>query len=127
MVALASLFLLLIFHFLIRNTIIVFSSVFVFIEMDCYFGMVGSGGEMMMKEGNTGQSVNINSNNAETIGEPDGDVYYSQYLQATEGAGCSLQKDVAAENGCGFSGRKDSSFSIESGESLRAIFSDPVT
>lgn len=60
------------------------------------------------------------------VAEPDGDMCYSQYMQGSEGPGHG-QKDVAGENGCGFSGRKDSSTSSDPGDSLRAIFSDPIT
>lgn len=56
----------------------------------------------------------------------DGDMYYSQYLQGPEGS-AAAQKDTVVENGCGFSGRKDALCSSESGDSLRAILSDPVT
>ncbi|KAK9913862.1 hypothetical protein M0R45_037667 [Rubus argutus] len=56
----------------------------------------------------------------------DGDMYYSQYLQGSEGS-AAAQKDLVVENGCGFSGRKDALCSSESGDSLRAILSDPVT
>lgn len=56
----------------------------------------------------------------------DGDMYYSQYLQGSEGS-AAVQKDLVVENGCGFSGRKDALCSSESGDSLRAILSDPVT
>ncbi|CAK7339983.1 unnamed protein product, partial [Dovyalis caffra] len=80
-------------------------------------GISGGGGGM----GQTG-------NNAVTIAEADGEMYYSQYLQGTEGSGGGSGKDMSVENGCGFSGRKEvSSFLSESGESLRAILSDPVT
>ncbi|KDP21647.1 hypothetical protein JCGZ_03318 [Jatropha curcas] len=87
---------------------------------------VGTSGEVIaVKDG--GGHIGQTGTNAVTIAEPDGEMYYSQYLQATEGAG-SGGKDVGVENGCGFSGRKESSsFSIESGESLRAILSDAVT
>ncbi|KAJ7959532.1 U-box domain-containing protein 62-like [Quillaja saponaria] len=66
-----------------------------------------------------------NYQNAVTIAETDSDVYYSRYLQGTEGS-ASLQKDIVVENGCGFGGRKDV-YSSDSGESLRAILSDPLT
>jgi hypothetical protein len=104
------------------------------------------------KDGNVGQSLNHATSdshnhhhhqqqqgrlrvggyqNAVTIAEPDGDLYYSQYLDGSSGlaASSSGHKDVVAvvDNGCGFSGRKDVSVSSESGESLRAILSDPVT
>lgn len=90
-------------------------------------GMVGPSGS------NTGanQSENHpqgrlgNYPNAVTIAEHEGDAYYSQYLQGTEGS-ASGQKDLAMENGCGF-GRRDVSLSGESGESLRGILTDPVT
>ncbi|PON34952.1 hypothetical protein PanWU01x14_340100 [Parasponia andersonii] len=67
-----------------------------------------------------------NYQNAVTVAEPDSDGYYSQYFQGPEGSAAG-QKDLAVENGCGFSGRKDVSYSNESGESLRTILSDPVT
>lgn len=97
-----------------------------------------------MKEGNILPSINVNNSmrasssenhhqqgrvgqyqSAVTIADPDGELYYSQYLQGAEGAAAG-QKDMV-ENGCGFSGRKDVSYSSESGESLRAILSDPLT
>lgn len=103
----------------------------------------------MLKNGNVGQSANDSTSenrqlqgslrlggyhDAVTIAEPDGELYYSQYLQGTEGnsavpASASGHKDavVVADNNCGFSGRKDVSISSESGESLRAILSDPIT
>ncbi|XAR71860.1 hypothetical protein NMG60_11018300 [Bertholletia excelsa] len=104
---------------------------------------VSSGG-MTMKEGNMLQPGNDGSNaratrnenyqqggvgnyqSAVTIADPDGDLFYSQYLQGPEGSSRG-QKDIMAENGCGFSGRKESSYSSESGESLRVILSDPLT
>ncbi|KAI3720940.1 hypothetical protein L2E82_31939 [Cichorium intybus] len=64
--------------------------------------------------------------NAITIADPTGELYYSQYLQGVEGSGPGF-KDMLIENGCGFSGRKDVSNSGGSGESLRAILSDPLT
>ncbi|KAJ7965149.1 U-box domain-containing protein 62-like [Quillaja saponaria] len=97
----------------------------------------GSSRGVLLKDANLGQLVNNNTRastnenhqqerldnyqNAVTIAETDSDVYYSQYLQDTE---ASLQKDTVVENG--FSGRNDV-YSSESGESLRAILSDPVT
>lgn len=106
-----------------------------------------------MKDGNVGQSVNDATSeshnhhhhqqqqqgrlrvgdyqNAVTIAEPDGDLYYSQYLDGSSGlaASASGHKDVVAvvDNGCGFSGRKDVSVSSEYGDSLRAILTDPIT
>ncbi|CAL5343758.1 unnamed protein product [Camellia sinensis] len=105
---------------------------------------VGSNRGILMKEGNVLQSGNDNSNtrvnqndnhgqrrvnqyqNMVTVADPDGDLYYSQYLQGGEGSG-SGQKDVEVENGCVFSGRKEGLYSSESGESLRMILSDPLT
>ncbi|GAB4832061.1 hypothetical protein Ancab_006081 [Ancistrocladus abbreviatus] len=101
-----------------------------------------SAGEMMMKDGRmvqTGADMNRASTsgsdqqrrvghfqNSVTIAEPDGDMYYSQFIQGSEGSGQG-QKDISGDNGCGFSGRKDGSLSSDPGESLRAILSDPVT
>ncbi|KAA8533972.1 hypothetical protein F0562_031489 [Nyssa sinensis] len=105
---------------------------------------VGSGREVMMKEGNIVHSGNNSNNtratpsenhqqrrvsqyqNAVTIADPNGDLYYSQYLQGPDGS-AGGQKDLVVENSCGFSGRKDGSYSSESGESLRGILSDPLT
>lgn len=107
--------------------------------------IVGSSREVLVKDGSIGQqtlSGNAkaspsennhhqqgrlgNYQNAVTVAEHDGDVYYSQFLQGSDGSVVG-QKDLAVENGCGFSGRKDVSYSNESGESLRMILSDPVT
>ncbi|XP_044509560.1 U-box domain-containing protein 62 [Mangifera indica] len=73
--------------------------------------------EGFIKNGNGVQTVN---NSMVTVAEVDGDVYYSQYLQGSnEGSSGSGQKEcVVVDNGCGISG---------SGDSLRAILSDPVT
>ncbi|XP_043725991.1 U-box domain-containing protein 62 isoform X2 [Telopea speciosissima] len=62
--------------------------------------------------------------NAVTIAEPD--MYYTHFLQGSDGS-VLAQKEMGGDNGCGFSGRKDGSLSSESGESLRAILSDPLT
>ncbi|XP_068668657.1 U-box domain-containing protein 62-like isoform X2 [Aristolochia californica] len=62
--------------------------------------------------------------NAIAIGDPD--IYYQQILQGPDGTSVA-QKEIGADNGCGFSGRKDASISYESGESLRGILSDPLT
>lgn len=107
--------------------------------------IVGPNREVLVKDGSIGQqSLSSNTKaspsenhqhqqsrlgsyqNAVTVAEHDGDVYYSQYLQGSDGS-VAGQKDLAVENGCGFSGRKDISYSNESGESLRMILSDPVT
>ncbi|GMI86182.1 hypothetical protein HRI_002287500 [Hibiscus trionum] len=97
----------------------------------------GSCRELVVKEGGIGQGLRDGTNyqNVVTIADPDGDIYYTQYLQGGEGCAASGgsgngQKDILVENGsggCGFSGRKDVSFISESGESLRTILSDPVT
>ncbi|XP_022146865.1 U-box domain-containing protein 62 isoform X2 [Momordica charantia] len=99
------------------------------------------GGTLLVKDGMVGPSASNagatqsenhpqarlgNYPNAVTIAEPDGDAYYSQYLQGTEGS-ASGQKDLGMENGCGFNGRRDASISSEPGESLRTILADPVT
>lgn len=101
---------------------------------------VGSNRDVLIKDGTIGQSPNSarasptenhrqgrigHYQNAVTIAEP-GDMYYSQFLQGPEGSAPG-QKDLAGENGCGFSGRKDVPLSTESGESLKAILSDPLT
>lgn len=72
------------------------------------------------------QQGSYRNQNAISAVEPDIDAYYSQYLKGSEGP-ASGQRGLAADNGCGFSGRKDFSCLNEPGESLRAIFSDPVT
>lgn len=95
---------------------------------------VGSNRELMAKDSSTVQSTNSSRaigehqrqgrvghyQNAITIAEAEGDIYYSQFLQGPDGA-ASAHKEIAAQDGCGFSGRG------ESGESLRAILSDPIT
>lgn len=107
--------------------------------------MVGSSRDVIVKEGgivvqqtvsgNTKASSSENHQqqgrlgnyqNAVTVAEPDHEGYYTQYFQGPEGSAAG-QKDLAVENGCGFSGRKDVTYSNESGESLRTILSDPVT
>ncbi|XP_027329725.1 U-box domain-containing protein 62 [Abrus precatorius] len=101
-----------------------------------------SGRELLGKDGgDIGQLVHNNvgggdedhereglgkSQNSVTVAETDCEEYYSHYLQGTEGS-ASVQKVMVDDNGCGFSGRKDVMYSSESGESLRAILSDPVT
>ncbi|XP_059627891.1 U-box domain-containing protein 62-like [Cornus florida] len=107
--------------------------------------IVASSREVMMKDdhivqcenntnNNTRASPSVNDQqgrvsqyqNAVKIADPDGNLFYSQYLQGPEGS-ASGQKGTMVENGCGFSGRKDGSYSCESGESLRVILSDPLT
>jgi len=105
--------------------------------------MVGSSSrQMIMKDGGLlrpGSDVNrvsLSENGQEgrighlqkmvTIAEHDGDMYYSQLLQGSEGPS-QVHKDIAGDNGCGFSGRRDSSASGDPAEILRAIFSDPIT
>ncbi|KAJ8540193.1 hypothetical protein K7X08_026582 [Anisodus acutangulus] len=82
-----------------------------------------------VKEGNVGQSGNegsVDVRNEVTIASVNGEMYYNQYLQGPEGSNAG-QKEIGFENGCRFSGRKESSYSTESGESLRVILSDPIT
>ncbi|KAG7999234.1 hypothetical protein I3843_01G298300 [Carya illinoinensis] len=105
--------------------------------------------EVLLKDGSMSQSANDATSedhhhqlgslrlggyqDAVTIAEPDhGELYYSQYLQATEGStavAASGHKDtvVVLDNSGGFSGRKDVFISTESKESLREILSDPIT
>ncbi|MFS7958333.1 putative U box domain, Zinc finger, RING/FYVE/PHD-type [Helianthus anomalus] len=64
--------------------------------------------------------------NAITVADPNGELYYSQLFNGVEGSGAGF-KDMLVENGCGFSGRKSGSYSGGSGESLRTILSDPLT
>lgn len=77
-----------------------------------------------------GQSGN-ESNNSSGEGRNDrvGEMYCAQYLNGAEGPSSSSgHKDIVlVEDGCGFSGRKEGSFSSEPGDSLRAILSDPIT
>ncbi|GMH27035.1 hypothetical protein Nepgr_028878 [Nepenthes gracilis] len=89
--------------------------------------MVQPGGEVFRAsttENNQQRRVG-NFQNMVTIAAADGEMYYSQFIQGSEGSGQG-QKDVT-EDGCAFSGRKEGSFSCHPRESLRAIFSDPVT
>ncbi|KAI4306554.1 hypothetical protein L6164_029823 [Bauhinia variegata] len=76
----------------------------------------GSGREVL-KDGNVGQLVH---NMRAGVNDD-----HQQERLGTEGS-ASMQKSMVEENGCGFSGRKDVYLS-ESGESLRAILSDPIT
>lgn len=98
---------------------------------------VGSSrGLMRSGNDNSNERATVNDNHqqgrsnqyhhAVTVADPNGDLYYSQYLQGPEGLG-SGQKGIVVENGCGSSGRKEVSYSTESGESLRMILSDPLT
>ncbi|MBA0751242.1 hypothetical protein Gogos_000181, partial [Gossypium gossypioides] len=98
----------------------------------------GNGRELVVKEGGNGVGQGLRESNsyqnAVTIADPDGDLYYTQYSHGGEGsasvAGANGQKDIiVAENGggCGFSGRKDVSSLSESSDPLRVIFSDPIT
>lgn len=114
-----------------------------FLELIFTVVVVGSNREILPKDNNFVQSIKndararpgeshqhgrvSNYQNAVTIAEPEGDMYYSQFLQGPEGSAAPGQKEFIVENGCSFSGRKDVADSSESGESLRAILSDPVT
>lgn len=77
----------------------------------------------MVKEGGIGQGVREGNNyqNAVTIADPDGDIYYAQFLQGGEGSAASgggnAQKDILVGNGGGYglSGRKDVPCFSESG------------
>ncbi|KAI3470964.1 hypothetical protein Pfo_027627 [Paulownia fortunei] len=86
-----------------------------------------------IKDGNMAQSGNESNNGNNKSGEvrnaSSGEMYYPQYLNGAEGPSSSSgQKDIVMmENGCGFSGSKEGSYLSESGESLRAILSDPLT
>ncbi|OVA17286.1 hypothetical protein BVC80_1837g84 [Macleaya cordata] len=100
--------------------------------------ILGSSRGLLVKDGNVVYSANnirggstseqqgrvSHYENAITIAEPE--TYYSHFLEGAEGQ-TTVHKETARENGCGFSSRKDESFSMESGESLKTILSDPVT
>ncbi|KAL3837823.1 hypothetical protein ACJIZ3_022414 [Penstemon smallii] len=80
-----------------------------------------------IKAGNIGQARNDENNSSgEVRNAKEGEMYYAQYTNGTGPSSSSGQKDMV-ENGCGFSGRKEGSRLSESGEPLRAIFSDPLT
>lgn len=81
----------------------------------------------MAQSGN--ESNNGNNSSGEVRNASSSELYYTQYLNGAEGPSSSSgQKDnVVLENGCGFSGRKEGSYLCDSGESLRAILSDPIT
>ncbi|XP_074280528.1 uncharacterized protein LOC141605590 [Silene latifolia] len=61
-----------------------------------------------------------------TVAEHVSDMYHTSSLPGTEGSSQG-QKDAHRDNGCGFSGRKDGFSFCDPAESLRAIFSDPIT
>ncbi|KAK4277722.1 hypothetical protein QN277_015674 [Acacia crassicarpa] len=100
----------------------------------------GSSREVLVKDGEIGPTQNnsggndedhqqerlVKSQSAVTIAETDCEEYYSHYLQGAEGS-ASVQKAIAVENDCGFSGRKEVIYSSESVESLRTVLSDPIT
>ncbi|KAL8535392.1 hypothetical protein ACS0TY_011150 [Phlomoides rotata] len=87
------------------------------------------------KDGNMAQCGNEDTidNGSNRSGElrnaSGGEMCYSQYINGVEGPSSSSgQKDIQPlENGCGFRGSKEGSYLSESGESLRAILSDPLT
>ncbi|MCL7047542.1 hypothetical protein MKW94_012975 [Papaver nudicaule] len=85
-------------------------------------GSCSSEEQQLQHQGRVGGGV---YDNAITIAVPDN--YYSQFLQGTEAGNMVHKVTEGGENGCGFSGRNDVSMSKESGESLRAILSDPLT
>ncbi|RVW42465.1 U-box domain-containing protein 62 [Vitis vinifera] len=72
----------------------------------------GSNRDVLMKDG----AIVLSTNSAR-----------ASPIFAGPGGSAPGQKELAVENGCGFSGRKDVSLSTESGESLKAILSDPLT
>lgn len=88
-----------------------------------------------IREVNVGLSVNENSNENNSGGElrnaRGGEMYYSHYLKylnSAEGPSTSPgRKEMVVENECGFSGKKEGSCYSETGDSLRAILSDPIT
>ncbi|CAN1852476.1 U-box domain-containing protein 62 [Linum perenne] len=88
------------------------------------FASYGSSGAVtVLKDGQIGRTANVGV----TIANLDGEMFYSRYLETADGSG-GRRKEIGGDNSCGFDGRKDgSSLSNESGESLRAILSDPVT
>ncbi|XP_020590073.1 U-box domain-containing protein 62-like [Phalaenopsis equestris] len=65
-----------------------------------------------------------NYENAITVVEPE--LYCSQIFHGGDGSTAN-QKALRGDNGYGFNGRRESSFPLYSGESLRAHLSDPVT
>lgn len=75
------------------------------------------------------ESNNTTNKSGEVRNASSSEMYFSQYLNGAEGPSSSSgQKDsVMVENGGGFSGSKDGSYLSDSGESLRAILSDPIT
>ncbi|KAL3652299.1 hypothetical protein CASFOL_001980 [Castilleja foliolosa] len=81
------------------------------------------------KDGDNEDNNGNNESGGEIRNTSSGEMYYSQYLNGTEGPSTSSgQKDVLVlENGCGFSGSKESSYRSDCGDSLRVILSDPVT
>ncbi|CAL5364004.1 unnamed protein product [Camellia sinensis] len=100
----------------------------------------GSNRGVLIKDCNVLHSGNDNSNarailidnhrqgrfnqyqNEVSIADPDRDLYHSHYLQGPEGLS-NGQKGIVV----GFSGRKEGSYSSESGESLWMVLSDPLT
>ncbi|KAK9682702.1 hypothetical protein RND81_10G090500 [Saponaria officinalis] len=91
-------------------------------------------GVVMQPEDGNRASTSVNGqqgrsgpyNQMVTIAGNDSDMYYSPLFRGIEGSSRS-QKDAARDNECGFSGRKDGSGFSGPAESLRAIFSDPIT
>lgn len=83
----------------------------------------------MTQSGNESAIDNGSNRNGELRNASGGEMCYSQYINGVEGPSSSSgQKDIPIlENGCGFRGSKEGSYLSESGESLRAILSDPLT
>ncbi|XP_034888571.2 U-box domain-containing protein 62 [Populus alba] len=82
----------------------------------------------MVKDGiGGGGGLGQTGNNAVTIAEADGEMYYSQYLQGTGGS-VLVERIWVWKMAVDFlEGRRFQHFSSESGDSLRAILSAPVT
>ncbi|CAN0827454.1 U-box domain-containing protein 62 [Linum grandiflorum] len=90
---------------------------------DCNHGGGSSGTVMVLKDGGDGLGqIGRTANAGVTTANLDGEIFSSRYLETGDGSS-GRSKEIGGD-----SNRKDcSSLSNESGESLRAILSDPVT
>nr|TKS16541.1 hypothetical protein D5086_0000021890 [Populus alba] len=96
-------------------------------EVDDVDGGDGISGEMVKDGIGGGGGLGQTGNNAVTIAEADGEMYYSQYLQGTGGS-VLVERIWVWKMAVDFlEGRRFQHFSSESGDSLRAILSAPVT